>query len=201
MTITSIARLAVKGGKQVGKLIKNGKTASNMAEQAVQKMDKGAVADDIYKTVVNSDGSMSKLFSNGSRLRISSYNVEVDGVRRVITERRLYNKDGIEVLSDRKWFDTKQVGNKTVKTKKVNREVSCLNSQASLGSCEINPDSVRIYNYKADRVYQDSKLVGMRETQSELSSKSGIGFHKTAVTKCVADPGKTIQGSNGDTGI
>ena len=170
------------------KVAKVGKTASNMAEQAVQKMDKGAIVDDVYKTVVNPDGSMSKLFSNGNRV----VKCEKNG----ITARKVYNQYGELVLEDTKKLTTEQVGNKTVRTKEINREVSAIDYRTDLSSIGREHRAIAFY-YKADRVYLDHKLVGMRETENCFGDRITRKLHPdlpkvTHVTKSVPVPNRTI---------
>lgn len=151
-------------------------------------------AEKVLKTIVNTDGSLSRTLANGNKVIISQKNGT--------TARKVYNQYGQLLLDDTKKLSTEQVGNKTIRTKEVKRSVERIN----YGNTDYNHGHE--FYYKADRVYKDGNLVGMRETEKapvEYWSHGGEKIYpcyelkenpRTYVTKTYADSNKKVFNFN-----
>lgn len=112
------------------------------------------------RTVVNPDGSMTKVLSNGDKVVISK-NAEGQTVRQVF-------RNGNLMVDDLKTLSHYKVGDKTVNVKEFNRQINKMYyvGEGSERSFVIPRDEAYAFNYKAERVMNaDGKLLGMRETE------------------------------------
>ena len=128
----------------------NKKNVAEVAKEAnkiVSEVVAPKVEKVLPKTVQNADGGLVRVFDNGKKVEIYHNNG--------VTTRKVYSPRGQIILEDTKKFSTEQVGNKTIKTKEVERKTN--------HECE--PNFQTVFSYKAERVDKDNKLVGMRETE------------------------------------
>lgn len=159
---------------------KNIAEVAKEANKVVTEVVAPKVEKALPKTVQNTDGSLTRVLSNGNKVEIYHNNG--------VTTRKVYAPNGERILEDTKKFSTEQVGNKTIKTKEVNRKTNPENL----------PEWQKAFSYKAERVYKDNKLVGMRETETapyELYKGNDYRTNRvktTCVTKSYVDPNRKV---------
>ena len=160
-----IAAKAAKFGIKERKLIQLqelGKIASQRTvspERLIELYNRG-IHGYYSRTVLNADGSMTKVLSNGDKVVISK-NAEGRTVRQV------FRSDNL-MVDDTKSLSKYKVGNKTVRVKEINRNINTMYNagQGSERRLIIPHDNAFAFNYKAERVLdKDGKLFGMRETE------------------------------------